>query len=100
MIELNFIDDTLNDRWKDHSCHSYHISMVQKVIKGFKYDEIIIEFQNDSKPISYFATFPLQRDFIVEMINFAVYQYKKSLISIKSINCPENHNLKKKKNAI
>jgi len=59
MIELNFIDDTLNDRWKDHSCHSYHISMVQKVIKGFKYDEIIIEFQNDSKPISYFATFPL-----------------------------------------
>lgn len=44
MIELNFIDDTLNDRWKDHSCHSYHISMVQKVIKGFKYDEFIIEF--------------------------------------------------------
>lgn len=31
------------------------------------------------------------------MINFAVYQYKKSLLEIKGINCPDNHNLKKKK---
>ena len=97
MIELNFIDDTINVRQKDHTCRSYHISMVQKIIKGFKYDEFIIEFQNDTKPVSYFATFPLQRDFIVEMINFAVYKYKKSLIKIKGINCPDNHNLKKKK---
>ena len=72
MIELNFVEDVLNDRLKDHSTRSYHISMVEKVIKGFKYDEFIIEFQNDYKPLSYFATFPLQRDFIVNMINFAV----------------------------
>lgn len=39
----------------------------------------------------------MQRDFIVEMINFAVYQYKKSLLKIKGINCPDNHNIKKKK---
>ena len=96
MIELNFVEDVLNDRMKDHNCNSYHISMVEKVIKGFKYDEFIIEFQNDTKPISYFATFPLQRDYIVEMINFALIKYKKSMESNKGINCPDNHNLKKK----
>lgn len=47
--------------------------------------------------MSYFATFPLQRDFIVEMIDFAVYQYKITLLKIKGINCPDNHNIKKKK---
>ena len=77
MIELNFVEDVLMDRIKDHEVRQYHISMVEKVIKGFKYDEFIIEFQNDDKPLSYFATFPLQRDFIVEMINFAVITQKK-----------------------
>ena len=79
MIELNFVEDVLNDRFKDHECRSYHISMVEKVIKGFKYDEFIIEFQNDNKPVSYFATFPLQRDYIVEMINFAVIKHKMAI---------------------
>ena len=50
MIELDFVEDVLNDRLKDHICNSHHISMVEKVIKGFKYDEFIIEFQNDTKP--------------------------------------------------
>jgi hypothetical protein len=59
MIELNFVDDVLVDRNKDHEVRSYHISMVEKVIKGFKYDEFIIEFQNDDQPLSYYATFPL-----------------------------------------
>ena len=59
MIELDFVEDILYDRMKDHQCRSYHISMVEKVISGFKYDEFIIEFQNDLKPVSYFATFPL-----------------------------------------
>ena len=96
MIELNFVEDVLMDRLKDHHCRSYHISMVEKVIKGFKYDEFVIEFQNDDKPISYFATFPLQRDYIVEMINFAIIKHKKATESNKGINCPDNHNLKKK----
>ena len=99
MIELNFVEDVLMDRMKDHECRSYHISMVEKVIKGFKYDEFIIEFQNDRCPLSYFATFPLQRDFIVEMINFAVIKHKKATESNRGINCPDNHNLKKKKAA-
>ena len=44
MIELNFVEDVLMDRQKDHEVRSYHISMVEKVIKGYKYDEFIIEF--------------------------------------------------------
>ena len=43
MIELDFVEDVLMDRQKDHEVRSYHISMVEKVIKGFKYDEFIIE---------------------------------------------------------
>ena len=46
--------------------------------------------------MSYFATFPLQRDFIVEMIIFAVIKQKKQSESNRGINCPDNHNLKKK----
>ena len=76
MIELNFVEDVLMDRCKDHEVRSYHISMVEKVVKGYKYDEFIIEFQNDEKPLNYFATFPLQRDFIVEMITFAIIKNK------------------------
>lgn len=98
MIELNFVEDVLIDRRKDHDVNSYHISMVEKVIKGFKYDEFIIEFQNDDKPLSYFATFPLQRDFIVDMINFAVIKQKKATQSNRGINCPDNHNIKRKTN--
>ena len=79
MIEIDFVDDILNDKLKDHVCISHHISMVEKVIKGFRYDEFTIEFQNELKPLSYFATFPLQRDYIVEMINFACYKHKEAM---------------------
>lgn len=41
------------------------------MVRGYKYDEFFIEFNND-KPITFFATFPLQRDFIVEVINLAI----------------------------
>ena len=44
MIELDFVEDTLNDRWKDYQIRQYHISMVEKVFRGFKYDEFVIEF--------------------------------------------------------
>ena len=66
MIELDFVDDTLLDHRKDHDTQQYHISMVEDVYNGEKYDEIIIKFQTEIK--SYFATLPLQRNFIVEMI--------------------------------
>jgi hypothetical protein len=70
--------------------------MVEKCISGFKYDEFIIIFQN--KKITYYATFPLQRDYIVEMINFLIIKQRRQLISNKGINCPDNHNLKQNKN--
>lgn len=100
MIELNFVEEVLNIHTKDHSVKSYHISMVEKVIRGFNYDEFIIEIQNESCQHSYFATFPLQRDFIVEMILFAIVSFKKSQIGNKGINCPDNHNFKKQKDLI
>ena len=58
LIELNFVENVLNDRYKDHLCRSYHFSMIKKVVRGYKYDEFFIEFNND-KPITYFANFPL-----------------------------------------
>lgn len=71
MLELNFVENVMNDRYKDHICRSYHFSMIKKVVKGFKYDEFFIEFNND-KPITYYANFPLQRDYIVDIINLAI----------------------------
>lgn len=58
MLELNFVENVLNDMYKDHISRSYHFSMIKKVSRGYKYDELIIEFNND-KPITYFASFTL-----------------------------------------
>ena len=75
MLELNFVENVLNDKFKDHITRSYHFAMISKVVKGFKYDELFIEFNND-KPTTYFAIFPLQRDFIVEMLNLAIEEHQ------------------------
>lgn len=56
MLELNFVENVLNDRFKDHICRSYHFSMIKRVVSGYKYDEFYIEFNND-KPITFFASF-------------------------------------------
>ena len=58
MIELNFVENVLIDKYKDHIQRSYHFAMINKVMKGFQYDEFFIEFNND-KPLSYYSTFPL-----------------------------------------
>lgn len=34
MIEIDFVDDVLHDRFKDHSCRSYHFSMIKRVNKS------------------------------------------------------------------
>ena len=47
MIELNFVENVMNDRHKDHIFRSYHFSMIKKVVRGFKYDEFFIEFTNE-----------------------------------------------------
>jgi len=95
MLELNFVENVMNDRYKDHICRSYHFSMIKKVVKGYKYDEFFIEFNND-KPITYYANFPLQRDFIVEIINLAIDEIRFQNDKNKGINNPDNHNLSKK----
>lgn len=95
MLELNFVENVLNDRYKDHICRSYHFSMVKKVVRGYKYDEFFIEFNND-KPLTYFTSFPLQRDFIVEIISLAIEEQQIQLEKNRGINCPDNHNLQKK----
>jgi hypothetical protein len=58
MLELNFVENVMMDRFKDHISRSYHFSMIKRVVKGFKYDELFIEFNND-RPITYCASFPL-----------------------------------------
>ena len=75
MLELNFVENVMLDRFKDHISRSYHFSMIKRVVKGFKYDELFIEFNND-RPVTYYASFPLQRDFIVEVINLALDEIK------------------------
>jgi hypothetical protein len=75
MLELNFVENVMMDRFKDHISRSYHFSMIKRVVKGFKYDELFIEFNND-KPLTYHASFPLQRDYIVEIINLAIDEIK------------------------
>ena len=96
MLELNFVENVMLDRFKDHISRSYHLYMIKRVVKGFKYDELFIEFNNDS-PVTYYASFPLQRDFIVEVINLALDEIKYLNLKNKGINNPDNHNLQKKK---
>ena len=68
-------------------------------MKGFKYDEITIEFNNEN-PITYTVTFPLQRDYIFEVINLAIDEIKYQKNKNKGINNPDNHNLDSKQTFI
>ena len=34
MLEINFVEDVLHDRLKDHCCRSYHFSMLKRVNKN------------------------------------------------------------------
>ena len=95
MLELNFVENVMLDRFKDHISRSYHFSMIKRVTKGFRYDELNIEFNNDS-PITYFASFPLQREFIFDVISLAIDEIKLQNIRNKGINNPDNNNLTKK----
>jgi len=70
--------------------------MIKKIVKGFKYDEFFVEFTND-KPIIYQASFPLQRDYIVEAINLAIDEIRFQKEKNKGVNNPDNHNLIKEK---
>lgn len=46
MIELNFVEDVLLDKYKDHVVRSYHFSAIKRVTGGLQPDEFFIEFTN------------------------------------------------------
>lgn len=50
--------------------------MIKKAVRGFKYDEFTFEFVNNEKPYTYASNYPLQRDFIVEIVQFAMDEAK------------------------
>ena len=91
MLELDFVDDVMHDRFKDHVSRSFHFSMIKRVNKCFASDEFYIEF-NDGK-CTYAATVPFQRDFIVAMIRTAMEESQLTMDITSGVNCPVNHNL-------
>jgi hypothetical protein len=70
MIELNFVEDVLQDRYKDHVSRSYHFSAIRRVNNGLEPDEFVIEFSNSK--FSFKSVVQGQRDFIVAMIKIAI----------------------------
>ena len=58
IIELNFVENVLLYRFKDHFVRSFHFSMINKVVRGYKYDQFFLEFNND-KPMTLYASYPL-----------------------------------------
>lgn len=93
MLELNFVEDVMSDRFKDHVSRSLHFSMIKRVNKCYEADEFYVEFNNEK--CTYAAAIPFQRDFIVAMIRTAMEESQLTLASTRGVNCPVNHNLEK-----
>lgn len=100
MLELNFVEDVLHDRYKDHCCRSYHFSMLKRVNKGMSTDSadggddlFHIEFNNEK--FHYKCIVPNQRDFIVGMITTAMEETQIAYNKNKTNNNPDNVNVKK-----
>ena len=48
ILELDFVEDILLDRYKDHCVRSYHFSAIKRVNKTVEEDGFIIELSNES----------------------------------------------------
>ena len=72
MIELNFIESHIIVWKKDALVKKYHLKMIDRVIGSFNYDEIIIEFKDESSSMICSAVYQAQRDIIVKVLAFAV----------------------------
>lgn len=72
LLEINFVEDVLHDRYKDHCCRSYHFSMLKRVNKSISLnnDEFNIEFNNEK--YNYRAVVSTQANFIVAMLQIAI----------------------------
>ena len=92
IIELDFVEDILIDRYKDHCQRSYHFSMIKRVNKTTDEDGFIVEFNNET--FSYSVLVPGQRNYIVSMIKVAMDEAQLQLKKNRGVNCPDNHNLK------
>lgn len=95
MLEVNFVEDVLHDRYKDHCCRSYHFSMLKRVNKAISFndDEFHVEFNNEKH--TYRAVVSTQCNFIVAMLQIAIEETLINQNKMKSVNCPENQNMKK-----
>lgn len=56
MLEMDFVEEVMHDRFKDHVSRSFHFSMIKRVNKSFEPDEFYVEFNNDK--FNYAATVP------------------------------------------
>ena len=56
MLELNFVEDVMTDRFKDHVSKSLHFSIIKRVNKCYAADEFYIEFSEEK--CTYAATIP------------------------------------------
>lgn len=94
MLEINFVEDVLHDRYKDHCCRSYHFSMLKRVNKSISVndDEFNVEFNNEKH--NYKAVMSTQANFIVAMLQVAIEEFSINQASSKNINNPTNMNLK------
>lgn len=46
ILELNFIEEYLLDKYKDHVSRSYHFTMIKQVTESKDENEFTIEFNN------------------------------------------------------
>jgi hypothetical protein len=94
MLELNFIEEYLLDKYKDHVSRSYHFTMIKQVTEGKDENEFTIEFNNSK--FTYKAVVQNQRDFIVGIIRTAIEETQIFFGKNRGVNCPDNHNKMKK----
>ena len=57
MLELNLVDNVLIDRFKDHKARPFHFTMIERVLRGFKLDEFVVEFNNEKKAMKFVCAF-------------------------------------------
>ena len=95
ILELDFVEDTITDKYKDHCQRSYNFSMIKHINKDLNEDKFTVEFSNETQ--SYQALVPGQRDYIVTMIKVAMDEAFLQSKRNRGVNCPDNHNLKSHK---
>lgn len=53
LLELNFVEDVLHDRFKDHCCRSYHFSMLKRVNKVVDQTNCIFNIEFNTEKHTY-----------------------------------------------